>query len=1132
MLFRSSGDAKKKKSVNPTKARFPSDLAGAAAGERLEARRLLSAVVVAPTAAPTVGTTPLAPMPGKTFWVNGLGTTNAWQFNSAITPSTTNDLVLNVAPFASLYNPCCEGGNAAPGNTAQAMQLLTNGLTQNQIGPFPSSGAVAATGSGQISDASSGANVLSDLADANWWMEFNLGAQPGATSSPNGYDISEIDVITGHQDYRTGQNTEIQVLFVGATDWISLSNGQNFNFTRDQTGTTVSRGAAQMAVVNSTGGAIVSNVQAVKFVASNTNTWYRELVVTGTASTLPTGGPGAPTGVNAVNDPNNPDNVDLSWHNGSASSQTNASEYQVLRAPVVNGVIGSFVQVEQVLGTAVGVDGSFVDLKPAAGIYAYRVVAFNSFGGGTFNASAVSGSVSVHVLPVVLSINRSAPPGPATMASSVSYAVTFNESVVGVDASDFGLALNGVTATTPVVVTGSGSSYTVTINGISGNGTLGLNLVDNGTISDVGRTLTFAAQQTLSAGSHPRSIVAADVNGDGKPDLIVTNLSGHSVGVLLGNGDGTFQAQRTFAVGTSQSYPMSVAVMDVNGDGKQDLVVANDSFTGTVSVLLGNGNGTFQPQQLFAAGTDPYSVAVADVNGDGKQDLVVANNGAGSSVSVLLGNGNGTFQSQKNFATDPYPRCVVVTDVNGDGKLDIVTANYSSNDLSLLLGNGNGTFQAQRVLSPGQYPQSVTAADVNGDNKTDLIVTNYVNNTVSVLLGNGNGTFQGRRAFTTGAGPIAVAVADKNKDGKQDLIVANDAGGTVSFLLGNGNGTFQSQETFTTGPNPVAVAMMDLNGDGKPDTVVANFNGNAVGVLLDNSNLNFIGQTYTILPFPDTISGTGGNDNITLTADADGAHIDWTMGVQNGQFLINDPNGLTVNGNGGNDTITLLYTNGSPLPNAVHLNGAFTITGLQGTNPLVNTTLDIGSSTVFINYGSPAADPIAAIKSYLVTGYNGGTWTGTASASTGAITSTAAHSIPGYMIGYADAVDGVIPSQPTNTIELKYTLGGDLNLAGTVTFNNFATLVSNYGKSASWDGGSLTYGTTVSFADFAMLVSNYGKQAVTMTDATASAVNAALLAPLPAGRSSSQAASIGAAAKPASSAPSELRSKKSAKKHR
>jgi hypothetical protein len=144
---------------------------------------------------------------------------------------------------------------------------------------------------------------------------------------------------------------------------------------------------------------------------------------------------------------------------------------------------------------------------------------------------------------------------------------------------------------------------------------------------------------------------------------------------------------------------------------------------------------------------------------------------------------------------------------------------------------------------------------------------------------------------------------------------------------------------------------------------------------------------------------------------------------------------------------------------------------------------------VYVSYSSPPFDPLSTIKNELQAGYNNGGWNGIPSASTGVILSSAARVNTGYMIGYADSTDGVVAGQPANTIELKYTLGGDLDLTGTVNFNDFARLVANYGKPADWDGGALSYGATVSFADFALLVSNYGKQAIATTF-TAAAVNA------------------------------------------
>src|SRR5262249_10499372 len=156
--------------------------------------------------------------------------------------------------------------------------------------------------------------------------------------------------------------------------------------------------------------------------------------------------------------------------------------------------------------------------------------------------------------------------------------------------------------------------------------------------------------------------------------------------VLLGNGDGTFQAARTFAVG---DCPQSVEVGDINNDGLLDLAVANSATYGvspTVSVLLGNGDGTFQAARQFGAGSYPYSVAVGEVNGDGRLDLAVAKWISNGTVSVLLGNGDGTFQAPQQWAVAVGPFSVAVGDVNADGLLDLALANYGSANVSVLLG--------------------------------------------------------------------------------------------------------------------------------------------------------------------------------------------------------------------------------------------------------------------------------------------------------------------------------------------------------------------------------------------------------------------------------------------------------------
>jgi hypothetical protein len=295
-------------------------------------------------------------------------------------------------------------------------------------------------------------------------------------------------------------------------------------------------------------------------------------------------------------------------------------------------------------------------------------------------------------------------------------------------------------------------------------------------------------------------------DADHRPPRIV------KVGVLLGNGNGTFQAAVPYGSGAWE--PRSVVVADVNGDGKLDLLVANQcisgpnctSVIGGVTVLLGNGNGTFQPAVAYGSGgVRSFSVAVADVNGDGKPDLLVTNvyasntNWNNGTVGVLLGNGDGTFQSALAYPSGGYwPWSVAVADLNKDGKRDVVVANQCSDSscgttgsVGVLLGNGDGTLQtAVPYDSRGSWAWFVTLSDVNGDAKPDVIVANYNSSTVGVLSGRGDGTFQTAATFASGGDfAYSVAVADVNGDGKPDLVVANlfadssSTNGAVNVLI-------------------------------------------------------------------------------------------------------------------------------------------------------------------------------------------------------------------------------------------------------------------------------------------------------------------------------------------------------------
>jgi hypothetical protein len=292
---------------------------------------------------------------------------------------------------------------------------------------------------------------------------------------------------------------------------------------------------------------------------------------------------------------------------------------------------------------------------------------------------------------------------------------------------------------------------------------------------------TFQPQVAYSTVNSPNDVAVADLNGDGKLDLVTANGSNATVSVLLGNGDGTFQSATTY---TSVGAPGSLAIGDVNGDGRQDVVIADYSGD-QIEVLLGAGDGTLHASSnsLFATGTTPrWQIALADVNGDGKLDVVTPNV-TDSTVSVLLGNGDGTFQTQQVFTTGVNPEGVAVGDFNGDGKPDLAVADASQSAVSVLLGNGDGTFLAHTDYTVGNSPITVVPGDYNGDGKLDIAVPNYADNTVSVLLGNGDGTFKTKQTYQTSTEPGYLFGGDFNGDGLPDLVSVNQSTNTVTVLL-------------------------------------------------------------------------------------------------------------------------------------------------------------------------------------------------------------------------------------------------------------------------------------------------------------------------------------------------------------
>jgi uncharacterized protein (TIGR03437 family) len=364
---------------------------------------------------------------------------------------------------------------------------------------------------------------------------------------------------------------------------------------------------------------------------------------------------------------------------------------------------------------------------------------------------------------------------------------------------------------------------------------------------------TFQGGPLYPVGSAPKSIAAGDLNGDGKPDLVTANSDSSTLTILLNQGHGTFAAAAPYSLklpGGGNVGPDSVALADLNRDGKMDVAAAN-STAGSVTVSLGNGDGTFGAPTFYPTGNDPVMVAIGDLNGDGNPDLVVANVGTlesdgadGGSVSILLGSGGGAFDAAANITTGVQPGFVALQDINGDGKLDLIVLNLGVGQgftgispdpggVTVLLGAGDGSFQKPVNYAAGTNPSALAVGDLNGDGHPDLAVATTQpdgSSVVAIFLGKGDGTFQNPSFMAGQSGVPDIAIADLNGDGKPDIVIASCCGDTeMSYLLGNGDGTFQPEVYFNGGPSPYFIAAADFNGDGKTDLAIADSVGGSNG---------------------------------------------------------------------------------------------------------------------------------------------------------------------------------------------------------------------------------------------------------------------------------------------------------------
>lgn len=297
--------------------------------------------------------------------------------------------------------------------------------------------------------------------------------------------------------------------------------------------------------------------------------------------------------------------------------------------------------------------------------------------------------------------------------------------------------------------------------------------------------------------SGPYGVVVADFNRDGKPDLAVANSGAHNVSILLGDGSGRFRSARDSPIAVGPR-PVALAVADFDGNGKLDLAVANSAGS-SISILLGDGAGGFTtaPQSPYKTGRIPVAVAVADCNGDGKPDVIVANE-ISNTVSWLAGDEAGGFGARTDLEVGSRPFAVAAADFNNDKKPDLVTANSQANTVSLLLSDGTvnhgaGGLAAKTDVATSAEPVGLAVGDFNGDGKPDVAVANRRDDSLTILLNDGTGHFNAAPKALTRQGPVSVATGDFNGDGKLDLAVANNTSNSVSILLGEGDGRFLLQ---------------------------------------------------------------------------------------------------------------------------------------------------------------------------------------------------------------------------------------------------------------------------------------------------------------------------------------------------
>jgi len=342
-------------------------------------------------------------------------------------------------------------------------------------------------------------------------------------------------------------------------------------------------------------------------------------------------------------------------------------------------------------------------------------------------------------------------------------------------------------------------------------------------------TLAHDIDPSVPGVAMPTGMVVADFNNDGKRDVALSSWADFddSVTLFFGAGDGTFQG---VSQGPSFSYgTQAVAAADLDGDGVPDVVSASTNGSAghpNVKVSLNKGDGTLRSPTDLSVGTAPSALALGDLDGNGRADLVVAH---ANGFSVLLNQGKGTFGTPVGYARGEVGVSVALGDFTGDGKLDVLLGSNDPVNLQVFPGKGNGTFGSPSTVAIDGWPLELALADINADGKLDVAVAT---GDVQILIGKGNGTFAPATTLSGGPGVSGVALGDVDVDGHVDLVVTNELSGSVRILFGDGHGAFAGTDTFATGLDPIQPVITDINGDGRPDILTADVVGDDVTLLL------------------------------------------------------------------------------------------------------------------------------------------------------------------------------------------------------------------------------------------------------------------------------------------------------------